>query len=111
MEWINSLAREVLSGSLVAAALAAGFVCWRTRSLHAVYMRILHLFVPMEHIKCPVINECISDKSSVIAFRMAYGIQCRTLNDAKAVSAFAAERNIRVHPRFHGHLQEGRSRP
>lgn len=94
MEWISSVARDAVSSSLILVAVAALFVCWKTRSLHPINMRLLRLVLPTGQIQCKIVDETLSNQSSLIKFRMAHGVHCRTLQDAQNLAKFATDRNL-----------------
>ncbi|ALR03143.1 DUF6216 family protein [Xylella fastidiosa] len=74
--------------------LAAIHISWRVRSFYPIHMRLLRLFISKSDIEDPVICKHLSNQAALITFRMAFGIQCRTLRDAKKVANFAESKNI-----------------
>lgn len=94
MEWISSVTGDKFGYALLLLALAALVVCWKTKSLHPIDMRLLRLVLPMSQIKCKIVNETLSDQSALIGFRMAHGVQCRTLQDAQSLAQFASSKNL-----------------
>ncbi|WP_228762855.1 DUF6216 family protein [Xylella fastidiosa] len=73
---------------------AAIHISWRVSSFYPIHMRLLRLFISKSDIEDPVISKHLSNQAALITFRMAFGIQSRTLRDAKKVANFAESKNI-----------------
>lgn len=94
MDLLTFATRELALGSLILLIGSAMFVCWKSRSLHPIKLRLLRIFVTRQDVKDSTISKSLDDESAVVSFRLAHGIDVRTLADAKKVAAFAAQRNI-----------------
>lgn len=94
MEWISLVTRDLALGSIIAFVLAAVVVCWRSGSFHPASIRLLRLFISRDEIEDPILKKSLNDESAVVSFRMTYGVQTRTLKDAKELATFADNANI-----------------
>lgn len=96
MDYVDILSEKTITILIFICLLvfSAIHISWRVRSFYPIHMRLLRLFISKSDIEDPVISKHLSNQAALITFRMAFGIQSRTLRDAKKVANFAESKNI-----------------
>lgn len=96
MDYVDILSEKTITILIFICLLvfSAIHISWRVRSFYPIHMRLLRLFISKSDIEDAVISKHLSNQAALITFRMAFGIQSRTLRDAKKVANFAESKNI-----------------